>query len=521
MTLKIDFRILMVFLCCLFLGLLYLEPQIMHQNDGLKGSVILYESEYVEAAQLSRILEGDPHCAPYIMPSSENCTRPTPLAISYLAIWGKIFDLTLDQLIILSRGAFINFAFFFLVLSLGHLGLRFSYALFASLITFISPASWFLKPFMGPILGFYQFNFNSFATPLFGIAIIMITLFSLARDLDKSRSWRGQSFTGGIFAGICTLLSPMMTLFFALFVTLRAIVRRDKKSISAVGFFSLGLSLGLVWPMMSGGISPLEVIGKLSAFPWREHHSLLLIWILAPLFIKRYRSQEQMLWLAFISITFVHILSHYLKPLYGLDTRYILVPISLGVMALLVQKFLEWIRDIHPPFATIKVNYTTKTSLFVLVVLMLFGLGQYNLFRFYNDAKSLESSRSVGSLAPVFKWLQEKYPDPVTLAGPYKFSRALPLHTRHYGLVDFGNPKADPAPNELQDFLFTESVEVELDPLKMRKIIDSLRLAAIVESPARKLSKRALDFLRLTLVAEIANHRIYELLPGDNLPPSP
>lgn len=437
---SLDQKIFLTFLGVVFLSLLSLMPQILHQSDGFSGSAIVHEEEYQSLGRINWARKNYDSVCNHSTFENKNTLCFSPDLSQ--RIFGRIayyLDLTPEQMFIIGR-PFLTMMIFLMMLSIAlKCELRFGYAYFFSLFCFLSPSSFHFKPMMSLLTGDYVFQFNRMTTPLVPLSFYFGALISLC-NMTFSKSHHIKSILFGVFCfsiafslhypfwiSLCLMATSLLFL---------AKERSRKIKIAFVIIVSLALGVSSVLDFIH-----IRQLPHMSWVLWRnglglEERGIYLaksvaIWVLFILSFLLFKkdhpiSKEKRI---FLFLFYFSSLLCYLSPIFiGLSFRndvfkYILVPSSMLIYAQSLYYFSTKYKEKIPK---IEWKSSSRTSFAMIIVICIFSLGMFASLKFYESGRALNSNGEIEKVRKALSSLElDLFPDSVFM-GSGKILNMIP-----------------------------------------------------------------------------------------------
>lgn len=428
---SLDQKIFLTFLGVVFLSLLSLTPQILHQAEGYSGSAIVNSEEYVSLARINWARQNYPSVCNHATFENKNDTCFYPdLGHRILGRVSYYFDLTPEQILIVGR-PFLTMIIFLMLLSIAlKCELRFGFAYFFSLFCFLSPSSYHFKPMLSWLTGDFAFSFNKITNPLVPLSFYFGTLICLC-NIAFSHSHHIKSIFFGILflATTFSLPYPYWISLTLVSISLVLIVEDKKRKLKVLSLFIMALLFGIsaiidfielrslphmTWVLWRNGLALAD-----HSYHLTNSVALWFVFGLSFLLFKKdhpiHKDKKIFLFIFFMS-SFVCYLSPILigKSFRNDIFKFILVPSSMLIYAQALFYFHHKYGHKLP-----KYNWksSSRTSFAMLIVLIVFSLGQYAALRFYDSGRELSSNTNIETVRKALNEISmDLSPDDVFIA---------------------------------------------------------------------------------------------------------
>ena len=438
---SLDQKIFLSFLAAVFLSLLSLMPQIMHQTNGFSGSAIVHDDEFIALARIKRSIQSEQSVCNHATFEGRNsdCFFPDS-SHRLLGFIAKSLDLTPEQMTIIAR-PFLTLMLFSLLLAIFlSLEVKFGFAYFSALLCFLSPSAWYFKPLLSWLTGDYIFAFNHFTIPLVPLFVHLLTtlliLSVLFSDNKKIKSSLTAIATFGIlfYLPFAFWIHLTLSLFVIIFV-LRS--RKSLKTLSFVLFFSLLFGIPSLISFVHLTKDP-----QFTWVMWRnglglnDHSSYLLygksMWLMFLMSFSLFKNdhpipsdKRKIIGSLYFSAFFLYLSPLLLgKTFLNVHFKYLLVPFSMLIAAQFFQ-YLFFKFDHKIPKLNWKMSSRTSTAM--AIVLFIFGIGINASLRFYGESERLVSNQYIEDVRSVLNNLMpELSSDNVFLAND-KIMNIIPM----------------------------------------------------------------------------------------------
>lgn len=406
---SLDQKIFLSFLAAVFLSILSLMPQIMHQTNGFSGSAIVHDDEFIALARIKRSIQNEKVVCNHATYEGRNteCFFPDS-SHRLLGFIAKSLDLTPEQMTIIAR-PFLTLMLFSLLLAIFLiLDLKFGFAYFSALLCFLSPSAWYFKPLLSWLTGDYIFAFNHFTIPLVPLFVHLLTLLLLLTIFFSDNKKIKSIIASVALFGILFYLpfAFWLHLLFTLFII--ALLDRTKRTVSLIAIITI-----LAFMIGAPSLSVFLNLSKNPQFNWvmwrnglgLNDHSIYLLygkamWLVALSSFTLFRKdhpisveKRKIIGALYYSAFFLYLSPIIIgKTFLNIHFKYLLVPFSMLIIAQFFHYFFTKYNHFIP-----KLNWkmSSRTSFAMAIVLIIFAIGINASLRFYGESERLVSNKSI------------------------------------------------------------------------------------------------------------------------------